>query len=68
MWRDLLWVGRVMVARGEIDGAIEFMAKSVDPWTPMAALARFAEGVLLHAGRRTDAYEKYALEANHVTT
>jgi hypothetical protein len=68
MWRDLLWVGRVMVARGEIDGAIEFMAKSVDPWTPMAALARFAEVVLLHAGRRTDAYEKYALEANRATT
>lgn len=68
MWRDLLWVGRVMVARGEIDEAIEFMAKSVDPWTPMAGLARFAEGVLLHAGRRTEAYERYALEANRSTT
>ena len=68
MWRDLLWVGRVKVARGEIDEAIEFMAKSVNPWTPMAGLARFAEGVLLHAGRRTEAYEKYALEANRSTT
>ncbi len=68
MWRDLLWVGRVMVARGEIDEAIEFMAKSVDPWTPMAGLARFAEGVLLNVGRRTEAYEKYALEANRAMT
>lgn len=68
MWRDLLWVGRVMVARGEIDEAIEFMAKSVDPWTPMAGLACFAEGVLLNVGRRTEAYEKYALEANRATT
>jgi tetratricopeptide (TPR) repeat protein len=68
MWRDLLWVGRVMVARGEIDEAIEFMAKSVNPWTPMAGLARFAEGVLLQAGRRIEAYEKYALEANRATT
>jgi hypothetical protein len=68
MWRDLLWVGRVKVARGEIDEAIEFMAKSVNPWTPMAGLARFAEGVLLHAGRCTEAYEKYALEANRATT
>lgn len=68
MWRDRLWVGRVMVARGEIDEAIEFMAKSVNSWTPMAGLARFAEGVLLNAGRRTEAYEKYALEANRATT
>jgi len=68
MWRDLLWVGRVKVARGEIDEAIEFMAKSVGPWTPTAGLARFAEGVLLHAGRRTEAYEKYSLEANRAAT
>jgi hypothetical protein len=68
MWRDLLWVGRVKVARGEIDAAIEFLAKSVNHWTPMAGLVRFAEGVLLHAGRPTEAYEKYALEANRATT
>jgi len=68
MWRDLLWVGRIMAAHGEIDEAIEFMAKSVNSWTPMAGLARFAEGVLLTAGRRTEAYEKYALEANRATT
>lgn len=68
MWHDLLWVGRCKVARGEIDEAIEFMSKAVNPWTPMAGLARFAEGVLLHAGRRAEAYEKYALEANRATT
>ena len=68
MWHDLLWVGRCKVARGEIDEAIEFMSKAVDAWTPMAGLARFAEGVLLQAGRRAEAYEKYALEANRATT
>ena len=68
MWHDLLWVGRCKVARGEIDEAIEFMAKAVNPWTPMAGLARFAEGVLLQAGRRVEAYEKYALAANRATT
>lgn len=68
MWHEQLWVGRCKVARGEIDGAIEFMAKAVNPWTPMAGLARFAEGVLLQAGRRVEAYEKYALEANRATT
>jgi hypothetical protein len=31
MWHDLLWVGRCRVARGEIDEAIEFMAKAVNP-------------------------------------
>lgn len=68
MWHELKWVGRCKVARGEIDEAIEFMSKAVNPWTPMAGLARFAEGVLLQAGRRTEAYEKYALEANRATT
>ena len=68
MWNDLLWVGRCSVARGEIDEAIAFMTKAVNPWTPMAGLARFAEGVLLQAGRRVEAYEKYALEANRATT
>jgi len=68
MWHDLLWVGRCKVARGEIDAAIEFMTKAVNAWTPMAGLARFAEGVLLQAGRRTEAYEKYALDANRATT
>ncbi len=68
MWHDLLWVGRCKVARGEIDEAIEFMTKAVNAWTPMAGLARFAEGVLLQAGRRTEAYEKCALDANRATT
>ena len=68
MWRDLLWYGRIKVARGEIDEAIEFMAKAVNPWAPMAGLARFAESVLLQTGRRTEAYEKYAIEANRATT
>jgi tetratricopeptide (TPR) repeat protein len=68
MWHDLLWVGRCKVARGEIDEAIEFMTKAVNAWTPMAGLARFAKGVLLQAGRRTEAFEKYALEANRATT
>lgn len=68
MWHDLLWVGRCMVVRGEIDEAIEFMTKAVSAWTPMAGLARFAEEVLLAAGRRNEAYEKYALEANRATT
>ncbi len=68
MWHDLLWVGRCKVARGEIDEAIELMAKAVNPWTPMAGLARFAEGALLQAGRRVEAYEKYALAANRATT
>ena len=68
MWHDVLWVGRCKVARGEIDEAIEFMTQSVNAWTPMAGLARFAEGVLLQAGRRSEAYEKHALDANRATT
>lgn len=68
MWHDLLWVGRIKVAEGKVDEAITFMEKSVNAWTPMAGLASFAEGVLLQAGRRAEAYEKYALEVNRATT
>jgi len=38
------------VARGEIDGAIEFRTKAANAWMQTAGLARFAEGVLLQAG------------------
>jgi tetratricopeptide (TPR) repeat protein len=68
MWHDLLWIGRIKVAEDQVDEAIAFMANSVNAWTPLAGLARFAESVLLEAGRRTEAYEKYALEANRATT
>ena len=43
-------VVRCKVARGEIDGAIEFRTKAANAWMPTAGLARFAEGVLLQAG------------------
>ncbi len=36
MWQELLWIGRIRVARGQIDGATAFMAQKVDAWTPMA--------------------------------
>jgi hypothetical protein len=68
MWHDLLWIGRIKAAQGQVDVAIAFMANAVNAWTPMAGLARFAESVLLEAGRRTEAYEKFALEANRATT
>jgi tetratricopeptide (TPR) repeat protein len=68
MWRDLLWIGRIKVAQGQVDEAIAFMANSVNAWTPTAGFARFAECALLEAGRRTEAYEKYALAANRTTT
>jgi hypothetical protein len=68
MWHDLLWIGRIKVTRGQIDEAIAFMAKGVNAWTPIAGLARFAEEVLLQAGRRSEAYEKYALEAYQGTS
>ncbi len=64
----LPWVGRCKVARGEIDEAIALMTKAVSPCKPMAGIARFAEGVLLQAGRRLEEYENYPLEANRATS
>ena len=68
MWDDLLWIGRIKAARGQVDEAIAFIAGRVDAWTPMTGLARHAEEMLLQAGRRAEAYEQYALEANRGTS
>jgi hypothetical protein len=42
IWQDLVWGGRVLVARGAVDDAIEYLGRRADIHTP-AALARFAE-------------------------
>lgn len=64
IWPYLKWGGRVLASRGRADEAIAYMASRAGINTPLGALARFAEKVLLDAGRRAEAYEKHAIEAN----
>jgi hypothetical protein len=67
-WHDLVWGGRVLVARGAVDEAIEFLVRRGGVNTPPAALARFAEEALLQAGRRVQAYERYAIAAHQANS
>lgn len=64
IWQDLVWGGRVLVARGAVDEAIEYLGRRAGINAPPEALARFAEEALLQAGRRVQAYERYAIAAH----
>ena len=68
IWQDLVWGGRVLVARGEFDEAIEYLGRRAGGYAPVAALARFAEEALLQAGRREQAYECYAIPAHQANS
>lgn len=64
IWPYLVWGGRVLVARGQVDEAITYMQHRSGINLPMGALARFAEDALVGVARRAEAYARYALEAS----
>lgn len=68
LWDSLVWGGRVLVAQGCIDDAIVYLTDRAGKHTPEEALARFAEAALLAAGRRDEAYARYAIAANQAHT
>lgn len=68
IWSYRVWGGRVLLARGQVDEAIAYMAGRVGGDAPQAALAEFAEDALLKAGRRSEAYERYAIDANQANS
>jgi len=68
IWPYLIWGGRVLAARKEVDEAIAYMQSRAGINTPAGALARFAEDVLLQSGRRAEAYTKYAFAANQTNS
>jgi hypothetical protein len=47
-----------------VDEAIAYLRSRAGINTPVGAVGRFAEDVMLRAGRRADAYERYAIAAN----
>jgi tetratricopeptide (TPR) repeat protein len=68
IWPYLIWGARVLAARGEIDVAIAYLRARAGLNTSATAIARFAEDLLLQAGRRAEAFDQYALLANQGNT
>jgi hypothetical protein len=58
----------VLAARGEPDAAIAYVESRAGTNTHPAALARFAEELLLRVGRRDEAYAHYAIAANRANS
>lgn len=67
-WHDQVWVARIREARGDIDGAVQFLEGLRSPWAPEAALAEIAERMLIHAGRSEEAYSRFAITATTANT
>jgi hypothetical protein len=68
IWPYRVWGGRVFLARGQVDEAIAYMAGQKGGDAPLTALAAFAEDALLKAGRRAEAYQRYAIDANQANS
>jgi tetratricopeptide (TPR) repeat protein len=68
IWPYLVWGGRVLAARGQIDEAIAYVNQRAGSSTSADSLACFAETLLLQAGRRAEAFDRYALLANQANT
>ena len=68
IWPYLVWGAKVLAARGQIDGAIEYARQHAGSTTSETSIARFAEAELLKAGRRADAFNNYALLANQASS
>lgn len=68
IWPYLVWGARVLTARGQVDEAIEYAHARAGSTTSLETVARFAENVLLQAGRRAEAFDRYALMANRANS
>ncbi len=68
IWHYLVWGARVLAARGEVDEAINYVRDRAGSTTSLDTIARFAEDVLLKAGRRAEAFDRYALLANRANS
>ena len=64
----LVWGAKVLVARGQIDEAISYLRERAGSTSSEASIASFAEQELLKAGRRAEAFNQYALQANQANT
>lgn len=68
IWQYFVWGARVLVARGQVDEAIAYVRERAGSTTSLETIARFAEDVLLKAGRRAEAFDQFALLANQANS
>lgn len=61
---DAKWGAKVLIAREQIDEALAYWRKLGGNYIHETEFAKFAEETLLAAGRRTEAFDQYALLAN----
>ena len=53
---------------GVIEAAIAYLQARTGSTAPEAAIARFGEEALLQAGRQTEAYERFAIQASQANS
>ncbi|MDE2296675.1 MAG: hypothetical protein KGL99_11210 [Burkholderiales bacterium] len=68
IWQYMVWGARALAARGQVDEAIAYVRERAGSTTSLETIARFAEDALLKAGRRAEAFDQYALLANHANS
>ena len=63
IWPYVVWGAQVLVARGQVDEAFTYARDRAGSTTSLETIARLAEETLLQAGRRAEAFDRYALLA-----
>jgi tetratricopeptide (TPR) repeat protein len=67
-WYDREWGVKALAAQGKTDEAIRYAEDTQGINEPYRLIALACEEILLAAGRHSEAYERYALDANQSTT
>jgi len=67
-WGDVLWAGKVYLARGLVDEAITCVERYTDMDYARMRFSIFAEEALLAVGRHEEAYSRFAILANQRQT
>lgn len=65
---DVKWGAKVMVARGQIDEGLAYWREKGGNYVHETDFATFAEEALIAAGRRAEAFNRYALLANRANS
>ena len=68
IWQYLVWGARVLAERGQVDEAIAYVREHAGSTTSLETIAHFSEDALLKAGRRAEAFDQFALLANHANS
>lgn len=63
MWHYRRFGVIALAAQGRVDEALEYAQSASDLTMPFGARAALCESILLEAGRRDEAYDRFALEA-----